>query len=115
VKTYPLYDDRGGFNVFAIPHYFLLPGSAARYFSKMDDVEITFSRRFLKGGDIHAEFIFEGMEFEVVEPFGDNSRLWVGPKSGYTVQHESLRKLLGYCNENWPGPISRLWERVWRL
>lgn len=32
--------------------------------------------------DVRATFRYQGDEFAVVEPFGDNSRYWIGPVSG---------------------------------
>ncbi len=37
---------------------------------------------FAKKDDVHIEFNYMGKPYIVWEPFGDNSRYWIGPKNG---------------------------------
>ena len=38
-------------------------------------------RRFVGSSDVHVRFTYSGREFLVWEPYGDSSRLWIGPES----------------------------------
>ena len=81
MRTYPLRNKQGQVCAFEIER--LLVGS--RMLSKLlrsspDVTEIKVRRLFQRPLDIHAEFRFKGQPFIVWEPYGDNSRYWIGPK-----------------------------------
>ncbi len=67
---------------------------------------------FESGNEIHTEFTFDGAKFVVWEPFGDNSRFWIGPSDEETGSTTSTLKLREIVSSNWPGPISRVLSHV---
>jgi len=114
MKTYPLLNDADKMIGFEISNLFF-PSSASvgRFFAKCPGVQITRQRKmFESGNEIHAELVFEGTTFIVWEPFGDNSRFWVGLKDESDlesdIESESLRSLREFVSSSWPGPISRM-------
>jgi hypothetical protein len=81
----------------------------SRFFAKCPGVKFTRLRRmFERGNDLHAEFTFEGIPFVVWEPFGDNSRFWIGPDEEVYNWETGLRKLHECVSSSWPGPLSKI-------
>lgn len=54
-------------------------GDLLKSVSGVSDVKVR--PLFDKSPDVHVEFRFHGREFMVWEPYGDNSRYWIGPRS----------------------------------
>ncbi len=82
MKTYPLTkkDESRPF-AFEVENTFLGPAAAARLLAEIDGVSDVRPRKmFSKSSDVHVEFKFRGQPYIVWEPFGDNSRYWIGPK-----------------------------------
>lgn len=78
VKTYELKDDSGNLHAFEIPHMFFSSNGIARFIARCKGCEIVKIRRFFSREEEHVFFKFQGNEFVVWEPFGDNSRLYMG-------------------------------------
>ena len=58
---------------------------------------------------------FKGESFDVWEPFGDNSRYWIGPSDEPQRRRESIDDLESYVRNSWPGPISAAFGRLWSM
>ena len=110
METFPLRDSGGAEYAFEIPSsYFPTSGSVARFLDRCPGVSVTRIRKaFDFVSETRVEFSLDGDLYEVWEPFGDNSRFWVGSTKGIECRPRSLPKLEAYVNKNWPGPISRL-------
>jgi hypothetical protein len=102
MKVWPLHNERGEIIAFEIPHRFLSSRSVARYFSGIPGVTVTFVRRMFQfGEDVHARFEYSGRRFVVWEPWGDNSRLWVGPDEQDPQRHDSIDALIAAVKGRW--------------
>lgn len=55
--------------------------------------------------EVHVQFALNEDEYEVWEPYGDGSRLWIGSKASPEVP-ASIGHLASCVGGNWPGPIS---------
>jgi hypothetical protein len=80
MKTYPIKDEAG--YPFAVEVDVALSGvrNLARTISTVEGVsDVAVRKPFARSGDVRATFRYRGEEFAVVEPFGDNSRYWIGP------------------------------------
>jgi len=75
-----LNDDNGELTGFEIPNNFISSKSIASFIEKATGATIVAVRKMFDASEIHVNFVFENTEFEVWEPFGDNSRLHIGPK-----------------------------------
>lgn len=83
MKTYGINNESGKLFAFEVGNVFLGRRGACRVVRSIPGVRI---HRLPKGWphsneDIFCEFELGGQHFEIYEPFGDNSRYWVGPKS----------------------------------
>jgi len=83
MKTYPDENTQSGSAVgFEIDNIYVSLGTVARILEGINGVsEIKKRRLFGKSEDIHIWFKYFNYECFVIEPFGDNSRYWIGPKN----------------------------------
>jgi len=106
MKTYPEKNDAGEKHSFQISNNFLSSNGIARFIGRCPGVKITRVRRmFALDDEVHVEFELDSHRYLVWEPFGDNSRLWIGPAEGQ-YRFESIDHIQRYVAEHWPGPVS---------
>ena len=117
METFTLRNEGNEVVAFEIPSsYFISSGGVARYVGRCPGVSITKVRRpFTIGDEIHVQFSFKGESFDVWEPFGDNSRYWIGPSSDARRRRECIDELEAYVRSNWPGPVSAARGRLLAL
>lgn len=83
MKTYPSIDKKTGHTfAFEIEHIYVSNSMIARILSRTSGVtDVRVRRLFTQWREIHIWFKYRGREFVVWEPYGDNSRYWVGPEN----------------------------------
>jgi hypothetical protein len=116
METFSQHNDRGEVCAFEIPSgHFLSSAGVVRFLSRCPGVQVERVRRLFEvGNDVHAIFTLDEDRYLVWEPYGDNSRYWIGPE-GEARPPQSLAKLRAFVHSNWPGPISALRARVLSL
>lgn len=83
MKTYPIIQDGPDPFAFEIDHVYLSRRTIARLLEKIEGVtEVHMGGRFGSPDDVRIEFKCHGHDYVVMEPFGDNSRYWIGPGGG---------------------------------
>ena len=83
MRTYDVHSQTGELLAFEVSSLLGVSG-AARILEGLRGVRILERQRLFRGlrdEEIRIRFEFEGERFTVEEPFGDNSRFWVGPES----------------------------------
>jgi hypothetical protein len=82
MKTYPIYaSDKSTLFAFEIPNTFVRLSSIARTLASVDGVKNIERRKWFSiSADVPIKFQYQGIEYIVWEPFGDNSRYWIGPR-----------------------------------
>ena len=81
MRTYELHRDDGYFLAFEIENVYVRPKKIGEIINTVEgvtDVDVRKSSRASK--DVHVNFKYLGIEYIVWEPFGDNSRYWIGPQ-----------------------------------
>jgi len=83
MRTYPSQRESDGrVTAFEIENVYASPGTIARILRGIDSVSDVRKRRpFSAFDEFHIRFCFRGVECVVWEPFGDNSRYWIGPRN----------------------------------
>ena len=83
MDTYPSKDEKTDILVsFEIDNTYASPSMVAGVLSKVDGVtNVKVRRLFSKWEDVHVWFRYKNVDCIVLEPFGDNSRYWIGPKN----------------------------------
>jgi hypothetical protein len=109
VRTYPLFRDDGSLFAFEVTSAwvsFLALFGALRSVEGVENIK----RNYFNHDRV--SFTYGGERWVVNEPFGDNSRYWIGPERGHLSAlyaapvHEAFRTL-----ESWP---QRLWRALAR-
>jgi hypothetical protein len=83
METYPIIDEqkRDGPFAFEIENAYIGPRTIARLLNEIDGVSDVHARRpFSPLSEIQVEFTYCTQPYVVWEPYGDNSRYWIGPK-----------------------------------
>ena len=81
MRTYPIEDDSGTILAFEIDAQ-LIGWGLARVLRRIEGVSDVRPRKWWVGSaDVHMRFNYRGREYVVWEPFGDNSRWWIGPEA----------------------------------
>jgi hypothetical protein len=82
MKTYPIIDEASGRSfAFEVENAYVSSSALGRLLTGIDGVTSVRKRKaFRRPDDVHIEFEYLGREHVVWEPFGDNSRYWIGPK-----------------------------------
>ena len=93
MKSYPLWNDEGALVGFELSNAFLSAAGTAQFVSRVPGAVITHRRRWYSADEVLVRFDFAGARFVVREPYGENSRLWVGPQNGEPADPKTLRKL----------------------
>lgn len=81
MKTYPLSSDDGALFAFELDNAYISRNEIARLLKVSQYVtDVELQGYFGSPDDIRVGFTYAGERFVVWEPFGDNSRYWIGPK-----------------------------------
>jgi hypothetical protein len=81
MKVYDITDSEGHVMAFEVSNAFLSRSTACRVACGIPGAKLIRKPRIFPSQDDFCEFEIEGVAFVVWEPWGDNSRYWVGPKS----------------------------------
>lgn len=81
MKTYPIIRKDGIREpIFEVENIYIASGTLGRLLAGVEGVtEVRPRKLFSKPRDIHVEFKYLRRPYVVWEPFGDNSRFWIGP------------------------------------
>lgn len=93
MKTFLLNGDEGQLIGFEDSNSFLSSSGIAKYVRRIKGCDVVGTRRWFSADEVHVRFSFSGKRFIVWEPFGDNSRLWVGPEDGEVTLPEIIDDL----------------------
>lgn len=82
MKTYPILTKDGTRSLaFEIENAYISTVTIARLLANAEGVtDVRPRKMFAKSCDVHIEFKYLGQPYIVWEPYGDNSRYWIGPE-----------------------------------
>jgi hypothetical protein len=82
MQTYPIMDSQGRYPfAFEIENVYIGLREIGRLLRQLDGISDVHVRKpFRRWEDIHVWFKYMNRDYIVQEPFGDNSRYWIGPK-----------------------------------
>lgn len=86
MRIYPIVTEDGKrSSAFEIENVYIGPTRIADLLTEVHGVrDVQLRKLFSKSSDIHIEFNYHGLPYIVWEPYGDNSRYWIGPKDQIT-------------------------------
>lgn len=90
MKTFPVKNSLDGRLIaFEVENAYIGPSTVARLLRQVEGVSNVERRRPFSGSsDIHVRFKHGGHSCIVWEPYGDNSRYWIGPESPDTFPQD---------------------------
>ena len=80
MKVYDLKDKNGRVFAFEVNNFLLGRRGVGKVVRTIPGARITRAPRLFSGDDEFCEFEVEGKVFVAWEPWGDNSRYWIGPR-----------------------------------
>jgi hypothetical protein len=95
MKIHDLTDSEGRVFAFEISNTFFSRKKLCKFVQSIPETQILKTpsiRSSLKVDDEFCEFETRGQKFVAWEPFGDNSRYWIGPKPALWCEQVSLVK-----------------------
>jgi len=97
VKTFDLTDDEHRVFAFEVGNTLLTRRKVCKIVSDIDGVTVLREPKVFRlsqeDDETFCEFEVDGVTFEACEPFGDNSRYWIGPKNGkWSPQSDKVRE-----------------------
>jgi hypothetical protein len=107
VKTYPAIRRDGKLLAFEITSTWVTFGPLYRVLRSVDGVA-NLKRNWFN--DDRVSFTFHGEPFVVNEPWGDNSRYWIGPKAPEAASLDVSPICAAF--EQHRGPMARAWSKL---
>ncbi len=81
MQTYPIMDKQGYPFAFEIENAYVGTRAISRLLESLNGVSAVRARTlFGKWEDVHIWFQYKDRDYVVLEPYGDSSRYWIGPK-----------------------------------
>jgi hypothetical protein len=109
MRTYPLLDANGELYAFEVGNVLIGGATIGRLVrSKLGATITSGPTAVFSSTDVRLGFTFNGARFIAVEPFGDNSRYWVGSESDGLVRHPLIDSVHAVIREYWPLPLAWL-------
>jgi hypothetical protein len=105
MKTYPIRRPDGSLHGFEIGNTFLSMGAIRRILQSVDGVS-HLNRQWRS--DDRLTFVFRGAPWVVHEPFGDNSRYWIGPRDA--KNHDLEVGPIHDAFVSYKSPLARAWK-----
>jgi hypothetical protein len=82
MRTFPAARKQAHPLAFEIENVYASPRAIARVLTGVDGVsDVNLGGRFGSSNDIRVQFKYRDRDYVVWEPYGDNSRYWIGPKN----------------------------------
>ncbi len=90
MDTYTIIDGKKMFSfAFEIENIYIGIGTVVEILNSVEKVSNVVARkRFTKFNDVHIEFKYSNHDYIVWEPYGDNSRYWIGPIDTETIVND---------------------------
>jgi hypothetical protein len=112
MKTYDLTDTEGRAFAFEVDNIFLPRRTACRVARDIPGAKLIRTPRFFPSEEEFCEFEIEGVSFILWQPWGDNSRYWIGPRpERWVPQLAAVRDAFARCE---PFGIFARWRACFR-
>lgn len=99
MRTFPLFDKNGRLFAFEIGNLLIGRRGVCKVVERIKGPTLTRRPKLFSWPreDVFCEFAVDGESFVAVEPFGDNSRYWIGPNPARWVPqtekvHEAFKR-----------------------
>jgi hypothetical protein len=93
MKTWPIIDARGEVVAFEVSVIAIGLHQIAKLLNSLPGVSQSKGRSSFSGEEVHMNFTYQGTNCVVWEPFGDNSRYWIGPADEADKQAHDMAEI----------------------
>jgi hypothetical protein len=113
MRTWPITDEGGTVTAFEVSMIRIGLCEIERILRANPEVSQLSRRRIFSPSEVHITFSYREAEYVVWEPFGDNSRYWIGPKDKPAQPHD-VGELEGTFRAYIPSLLKRMfgWSRA---
>jgi hypothetical protein len=87
MKTYPVLSDKGDFLGFEIDNTLIRVSTIVKLLQKNLKIQNIQKQKFFDSSEVRINFIYKNKDYIVWEPFGDNSRYWIGLVDGEKLEN----------------------------
>lgn len=109
MRTYEVPDQDGRLVGFEVDNVLIGPAQSAALLRGVAGVSAVEQRKlFSRFSDVHVRFEYHGVPYVVCEPFGDNSRYWIGPTNPQGAPQAQIAALRAEFERYAPA----LWRRA---
>lgn len=100
MKTSPLaLGQDGNPRAFEVENVYVSPATVAQILRRTEGVTDVVQRRlFAAEREVHVKFKYQGYPCIVWEPYGDNSRYWIGPESTAAFEGNMVQVETAFAN-----------------
>jgi hypothetical protein len=113
MRTYPVNDESGAMYAFEIDSSTVSPRRLSYLVrSRLGAVVTKGPQGFFSREDWRLRFLHARIEFEVWEPFGDNSRYWIGPAGENPQRTDAIDDIHSMLRDYKPTVVQRLLSLV---
>ena len=88
MRTWAINDEAGIVTAFEVGMILIGLGEIEGILRSNPEVSQLTRRRIFSPSEVHLTFSYRGADYVVWEPFGDNSRYWIGPKEKPMRPHD---------------------------
>jgi hypothetical protein len=107
MKTWPIVDDQGKLVAFEVSIMSISLARITRLLTSLGASDFC-KRRPFSYDEVHIAFVYRGASYVVWEPFGDNSRYWIGPADKAPERPEDLARIEKAFRSYQPSLLRRL-------
>jgi hypothetical protein len=113
MRTHPIRDSSGNLLAFEVENLLIGGATIGRIVkAKLGAAIIPHARSVIDNRDVRLAFQLDGVQFVVVEPFGDSSRYWIGPSADDLVPTPLIEGVHEAIAKYSPTPLG--WLRTFR-
>jgi len=110
MKTWPIIDTQGKLTAFEVSVVQIGLREIAEVLDSLPGVSQLQNKSSLIGEEVHIKFTYHGTDCIVWEPFGDNSRYWIGPDHNAGEQAHDLVEIEKAFRSYKPSLLKRLFS-----
>jgi hypothetical protein len=113
MRTHPIRDSSGSLLAFEVENLLIGGATIGRIVkAKLGATIIPNARFVFRNRDVRLGFEVDGVQFVVVEPFGDSSRYWIGPAADDVAPSPLIEGVYEAIAKYSPTPLG--WLRTFR-
>jgi hypothetical protein len=105
MKIHDLVESASGLGAFEVDNHFLTRRRACRIAASVSGAAVVKTSRLFRDSDDFCHFKIGDATYVIEEPFGDNSRYWIGPKESGRRDDLAVIRAAFAAHQMWKAPL----------